>query len=286
MNQEALSGLGFEGAATYSPRVEQETVAQSKNRFPKSRSSFFGYLVRRPLDYLPDSLNFVFDLVQASLEWQILQLSPIYRGEEAPHGEGVVVIVPGFGTAEVNYGSTAVTLKNLGYEPKVYPLKFVVNAEPVSKMLTDYVAYLVKQKERSGRKIHVLGHSKGGLVTLAALLRFPEEFNDSVDQVVFLGSPKPEWLNSYVGGLYLFTQYLFGGDDFKFSSESLDGMDVENIDGVRITSIANPGDQVIRGQLVGSPEDHFLVKSSHAGHLVCANDLGIVANRLSRPLAA
>jgi len=267
-------------APEYSPlAIKQVDYFPSKNRFPKNNREFLRYSVEKIIRGVGaiESFQAINDSELAVIEWFQLRLSPVFQGIGVPRGEGKVVIATGFGTHPSWYDDTATVFERIGYDPIIYDAQAFLNVVPVEQLIDDFMDFLSKQNGR----VKLFGHSKGGLLSFATYVTHHDEFTKKVEHVVFVGSPRPDWVNFAVGSPYFGTQIGFGGDDFKFAGEILDNADIENIDGTMVTSIGNPRDPIIRGQFIGKPSDIFLTDSSHLGMNRHMHTLNICARRFA-----
>lgn len=264
----------------------QEDPLPSKSNFPKDNAGFLKYLLidKSPFDRFFETADAALDIQRALSEWLQLRASPMFRGEDegAPRGKGVVVIAGGFGTTKINYYDSAKVFERLGYSPAIYIPKPGVNISPVERNENDFMDFLNQFDE----KVYLIGHSKGGLQTYAAYATRRDEFVAKVKHWVLVCSPRPEWVNVVVGAPYLGAQIAYGGDDFRFASEILNNVDVENIDGTVVTAIGNPNDPIIRGKMVGKPDEQFLTDSSHSGALLYPPNLRFISRRFAEYEAA
>lgn len=122
--------------------------------------------------------------VFAGLDWLALKTSPVYYGLGVPRGDrSAVILVPGFlGTDHYLY-EMYFWLRRIGYQ--AYLSKIGWNAECLN-VLVDRLTETVHQAHRdTGKKIHLIGHSLGGVLSRAAAIRHPE----LVGSVFTLGSP-------------------------------------------------------------------------------------------------
>jgi len=267
-------------APEYSPlAIRQEDRLQPENGFPKNNREFLRYSFEKIIKGVGaiESLQAVNDGELAAIEWFQLRLSPVFQGIGMPRGEGTVVIATGFGTHPSWYSDTAKFFERIGYKPKIYDAEAFLNVIPVEQLIYDFMNFLSKQNGR----VKLFGHSKGGLLSFATYVTHHDEFTKKVEHVVFVGSPRPDWVNFAVGSPYFGAQIGFGGDDFKFAGEILDNSDIENIDGTMVTSIGNPRDPIIRGQFIGKPSDIFKIDSSHLGMNRHMHALSISARRFA-----
>jgi pimeloyl-ACP methyl ester carboxylesterase len=118
------------------------------------------------------------------LEWLALRASPVYWGVGVPRGEGEpVVVVPGFLASDVSLVELYWWLARIGYRP--YFSNIGRNAdcpEHVTGRLRETVR---RAREETGRRVRLVGHSLGGMLSRSLALEHPED----VAMVITLGSP-------------------------------------------------------------------------------------------------
>ena len=122
------------------------------------------------------------------LRWQaeLLRLlaDPVWRGAGVPRGDGApVLLVPGFLAGDQSLAVMARWLRRVGYAPRRAGIAFNVRCSDVA--VDDLEQVLQHVHLRTGRKVALVGHSRGGLFARALATRHP----DLVDRVVSLGSP-------------------------------------------------------------------------------------------------
>jgi pimeloyl-ACP methyl ester carboxylesterase len=115
----------------------------------------------------------------------LLHGSPIYYGFGVPHGDGSgVVLVPGFLGTDTYLKQLYSWLRRIGYQ--AYFSGIGLNAECpnllIQHRLNDNIARALDQ---TGRKIHLLGHSLGGIIARSVANQRP----DDIASVITLGSP-------------------------------------------------------------------------------------------------
>lgn len=289
MTTEARLGFNQSAAEDFSPPTkEQEEPLKPSNRFPKSRWEFISYLFREKtfFDQVSEFESFRIDVALGIIEWARFRMNGVNHGSDFPHGERPVIIGPGFGTVRQSYGVTERFFRRLGQQAEVYPLKKIANVDPVEKMVDEVPEYLENKMKKNGAKVSFIGHSKSGLMILAACLKYPREMEKCVDQVFMVGAPYPvEWVNAAIGGLYLAAQG-WEGDDFAYAHEILEKADFRVLDKFKITSIGLQRDPIVRGKLYGKPEDCFEIqRGSHSGLLYNPQVLQIITHRLAGNLA-
>jgi triacylglycerol lipase len=121
----------------------------------------------------------------AGIEMLYLRVSPVYWGFGIPQGDGSgVVVVPGFLLSDLYLTEFRAWLRRIGYRP--YSSGIRINAECPNLLIQ---SHLIKAVEKAytdtGRKVHVIGHSLGGVLARAIAAQMP----DRVASVITLGSP-------------------------------------------------------------------------------------------------
>lgn len=118
------------------------------------------------------------------VDWLALRLSPIYYGIGVPRGDrSPVVVIPGFLGSDNYLVELYYWLRRIGY--KSYYSRIGRNAE-CPDLLTERLLQTMDQaNQETGRKVHLVGHSLGGLIARSAAGQHPEQ----VEQVITLASP-------------------------------------------------------------------------------------------------
>src|SRR5215207_1930497 len=129
-----------------------------------------------------------------ALEWAELRRSPVLRGAGVPpgHGRGVLLI-PGFLAGDGTLGTMTQWLRAAGYRTKRAGIRANVSCSEVAcARLEERLECLA---ERTGRRVVIIGQSRGGVLAKALGARRP----DLVAGVVTLGAPvlsRPRWATS------------------------------------------------------------------------------------------
>jgi pimeloyl-ACP methyl ester carboxylesterase len=119
-----------------------------------------------------------------ALEHAALRRHPVYRGEGVSDGDGApVLLVPGFLAGDVSLGVMAGWLSRIGYRPCRAGMR--ANVDCTSRALERLEGQLVRFADRHGRKVTIVGQSRGGSMARILAVRRPE----LVDGVICLGSP-------------------------------------------------------------------------------------------------
>jgi triacylglycerol lipase len=118
-------------------------------------------------------------------ELLLLHTSPVYYGLGIPHGDGsAVVIIPGFLGSDTYLSQMHSWLAKIGYRP--YFSGVGVNAQCpnllIQHKITDNIQKALLATER---KIHLIGHSLGGIIARSIAAQRP----DDIASVITLGSP-------------------------------------------------------------------------------------------------
>ena len=118
------------------------------------------------------------------LEIMALRLSPVYYGSNIPHGDGsAVVIIPGLLGIDLTLFELHAWLRRIGYRPYYSGLGFAADCpDRLSRQLD---ATIDRAYAETGRRVHVIGHSLGGIFARVAAVRKPGQ----IASVITLGSP-------------------------------------------------------------------------------------------------
>jgi len=121
----------------------------------------------------------------AAIEMLCLRVSPVYWGFALPPGDGsAVVVIPGFMMTDVFMAELHGWLRRIGYRP--YFSGIGLNAECPNLLIRQQLAQTIeKARKATRRKVHLVGHSLGGVIARAAAAQMP----DSIASVITLGSP-------------------------------------------------------------------------------------------------
>ncbi len=122
--------------------------------------------------------------VYMGVDWLALRYSPVYFGLGVPHGDGsAVIVVPGFLATDLYLGELYYWLKRVGYKP--YMSNIGRNADCFDTLAKKLVLTIEKAHAATGRKVHIIGHSLGGMMARSVAAQRP----DMVASITTLGSP-------------------------------------------------------------------------------------------------
>lgn len=115
----------------------------------------------------------------------LLHTSPVYYGLGVPRGDGsAVVVVPGFLGSDTYLSQMHSWLAKIGYRP--YFSGIGVNAQCPNLLIEQRMAFNIERAlTETGRKIHLIGHSLGGIMARSIAAQRPRD----VASVITLASP-------------------------------------------------------------------------------------------------
>ena len=118
------------------------------------------------------------------LELAALRLSPVYYGLGVPAGDGTaVVIIPGLLGMDLILFELYGWLARIGYRP--YFSGMGMAADCPNELARNLAATIDRAYVETGRRVHLIGHSLGGIFARSAAVRKP----DRIASVITLGSP-------------------------------------------------------------------------------------------------
>jgi triacylglycerol lipase len=121
---------------------------------------------------------------RVAFEHAALLRDPLLHGVGVPRGDGApVLLVPGFMAGDPSLRVMARWLKRIGYRPCRAGIRS--NVDCAERALERLERQLEGFAERHGRKVEIVGHSRGGSLARMLAVRRPE----LVSGVVTLGSP-------------------------------------------------------------------------------------------------
>lgn len=118
------------------------------------------------------------------MDWLSLRLSPVYYGFGVPHGDGApVIVIPGFLGSDTYLMEMYYWLRRIGYKP--YYSRIGRNAECPDLLRDRLFETMDRAYAETGRKLHLIGHSLGGLLARSAAVERPKQ----VAQIISLAAP-------------------------------------------------------------------------------------------------
>jgi triacylglycerol lipase len=225
------------------------------------------------------------------LELGRLLVDPVWRGVGISHGDGrPVVLMPGFLAGDQTLGVMAMWLRRIGYRPRF--ARFVTNTGCSDRAL-DRVERKVDELWRSyGRRVALIGHSRGGHFARALAARRPDRVSHAIsmgaDLQGMFGASTP---TLFAVGVARRAVHVSGraGRDMCLSAHcgcrfSQDYARVFPFDGVRLTSVYSKEDGVVHWQCQVIPHaDCVEVTGSHVGLIFNRKAYRAVASALALP---
>jgi len=119
------------------------------------------------------------------VEMVCLKVSPVYWGMGIPHGDGsAVIVIPGFLLTDLYLAEFRAWLSRIGY--RTYYSGIGLNAECPNLLIRNRLNETIDKACRAtGKKIHLVGHSLGGVLARAVASQMP----DRIASVTTIGSP-------------------------------------------------------------------------------------------------
>ena len=119
------------------------------------------------------------------VEMVYLRLSPVYWGFGIPRGDGsAVVVIPAFLLTDFYLTEFRSWINRIGY--KAYFSEIGRNAECPNLLIQHKLtATIEKAYKETGKKVHLVGHSLGGVIARATASQMP----DRIASVITMGSP-------------------------------------------------------------------------------------------------
>ena len=216
---------------------------------------------------------------------------PVLRGDGIPRGDGrPVVLMPGFLAGDQTLAVIAAWLHHVGYRPHL--CGFFLNIDCSDRATERVERHVTALCERHGRRVALVGHSRGGHYARAVAARTP----DRVSHAISLGADLRAMLSISVPTtlavkaarrgmqatgrarsdrcLSIDCQCAFARDYEKPFPTEL----------VRLTSIYSKGDGVVRWQESIVPEaDCVEVTGSHVGLVFNRKAYRAIAHALAQP---
>ena len=126
------------------------------------------------------------------LRWQLelgrLLVDPVFRGEGIARGDGApALLVPGFMAGDSSLQVMRGWLARIGYAP--YASGITVNVDCSDRAVNALERRLEDAAQRSGRRVALLGHSRGGHFVKALARRRPELVSSAISIGAGLDTP-------------------------------------------------------------------------------------------------
>jgi len=159
-------------------------VRRKQKRATTRSSTSRGHKAASLLPY-PQADTILWTEALCGAEILMLHATPVYYGIGVPHGDGSgVVIIPGFLGTDLYLTELYAWLRRIGYRP--YFSGIGVNAECPNLLIQRRLNRTIdKALSATGRKIHLIGHSLGGVIARSLAGQRPRD----VASVITLAAP-------------------------------------------------------------------------------------------------
>ena len=123
--------------------------------------------------------------VLVGIEMVYLRVSPVYWGFGIPRGDGsAVVVIPAFLMTDLYLTEFRSWISRIGY--KAYYSGIGMNAECPNLLIQHKLSQTIERAyKETGRKVHLVGHSLGGVIARATAAQLP----DRIASVITMASP-------------------------------------------------------------------------------------------------
>jgi triacylglycerol lipase len=228
---------------------------------------------------------------RAGFELGRLLADPVWHGAGVPHGDGrPVVLIPGFLAGDRTMSAIATWLRRVGYQPSF--CGFVANTDCSDRGL-DRVERTVDAVWRSdGRRVALVGHSRGGHFVRALAARRPDRVSHAIsmgaDLQGMFGVSEPTLFAVgaarravHATGRARRATCMTGHCSCRFSQDFARPFP---FDRVRLTSIYSKGDGVVHWRRQVIPHaDCIEVTGSHVGLIFNRKVYRALADALNAP---
>jgi pimeloyl-ACP methyl ester carboxylesterase len=216
------------------------------------------------------------------LEFLRLIRDPVFRGDDVPSGRRKpVLLIPGFLAGDWTLRTQHDWLRRVGYRPRLAGLAFNVMYSEV--MLRPLIDSLEALHRKTGARVSLVGHSRGGVLAKVLSHRYP----DLVEQVIALGSPLSDPFDVHpltMAGVH--AAHLFNAMRYRHpaSVEMRFLRDLRAAPRVPTTSIYSRTDGVVNWRACLRPDVNGIeVRGSHVGLALNPEVYRILAHLLLAP---
>jgi pimeloyl-ACP methyl ester carboxylesterase len=227
--------------------------------------------------------------------WQLelyrLLVDPVFRGEGVPRGDGrPVILLPGFGGGDQTMLVLANWLRRVSYRPHLG--RFVANVDCGDRAAERIEWRLEALHERYGRRVALIGHSRGGHYARALAHRRPDLVSHAISVGAglrrMLATSYPTQRAAVVArqvvlrtGRARSPLCLTEACDCRFARDFTAPFPEDR---VRLTSIYSKEDGVVRWQAALVPYgDCVEVTGSHVGLVFNRKTYRAIASALAQP---
>lgn len=230
----------------------------------------------------------------AETRWQLelyrLLADPVFRGRGVPRGDGMpVVLMPGFLAGDQTLLVLANWLRRIGYRPAV--CGFVANVRCADRAMSGIERRLERSFEAHGRRVAVIGHSRGGHYARALGQRRPDLVSHAISigaglRVMLAVSYPTQAAVAATRGALRRTGRIGSPECYTEACRCAFARAFAGTfpSDVRLTSIYSRGDGVVRWQAALVPyADCVEVTGSHVGLIFNRKTYAAIATALAQP---
>jgi triacylglycerol lipase len=225
------------------------------------------------------------------LEATRLFADPVAYGRGVPAGDGrPVIVVPGFLASDSSLLLLRRWLRLVGYRP--HTAGFILNVDCADRAVERVERLAEAVHATSGRRVAIIGHSRGGHLARATAARRPELVSHAISmgadlQGLFgISSPTRAAVGIVRRGIHV-TRRSRDPDCFRARCSCGFIRDYTAdfpVDRVRLTSIYSKGDGVVRWErAIVEEADCVEVTGSHIGLMANRKAYRVIAAALARP---
>lgn len=202
-----------------------------------------------------------------AVEYLALIRDPVYYGRGVPRGKGrPVLLIPGFLAGDSSLNVMAGWLRRMGYRPQLSGISFNIRYSEVTlEGVISRLSAAASQRADGGRRVILIGHSRGGLLAKVVGDRHP----DLVERVIALGSPLAEVFDVHpllMAGVHAARIYNFVRFGTRWDIEKAFLDEVAARPKVPVTSIYSKSDGVVNWKACLRDDVETLeVGGSHGG---------------------
>jgi triacylglycerol lipase len=178
--------VGYNCAAQHAPAFLERPETKLRAKQKRVKTSPAKIKRRKPTSQnYPPYTSSVWTEALFGAEILILHATPVYYGLGVPRGDGsAVIIIPGFLGTDLYLTELHAWLGRIGYRP--YFSGIGVNAECPNLLIQRRLNQTIdKARKETGRKVHLIGHSLGGVIARSAAGQRPRD----VASVITLAAP-------------------------------------------------------------------------------------------------
>ena len=232
----------------------------------------------------------------SALEAALLHVAPIYYGFGSPAGDGsAVVLIPGFLGSDAWMFEMYAWLYRLDYRPYYSGIGF--NAECPNLLIRRSLnATIDRARRETGRKVHIIGHSLGGIMAMSLGAQRPDDVASVITLAAPFGGPVAhpnilrlaEYVRTSIQTRHAETDVVLPACyTGHCTCDFVDSLARELPESVMMSALYTKTDAIVdwRYCVTGDPEIDFEVPGTHVGLLFNPSAYMVLAKRLAQAQA-